>query len=183
MILLLGKSDLAGAIQQRLGEPVVIAGRPDYDFTEQADCDRVVRDYQPRVVVNTVGVNETHDPWTILTTNFVSAAYLTMAFYDSMPSGQIINISSAGIYWVSYPDIPTGRFCYNLSKEALSRFGQHFNRKIVDHDKAITVSTVEIGSFASRFNRKSGRMMPIERAADIVCDCIRDPKTAIAVIK
>ena len=183
MVLLLGRSDLAYAIQQQLKEPLIIVGRPDYDFSSRSDCDRVVRDYRPRVVVNTVAVNENHDPWTVLTTNFVSAAYMTMAFYERMDQGHIINISSAATYWVSYPDIADGRFCYNVSKEALSRFGQHFNRKIVDHDRNVIVSTIELGSFVSKFNRGSGKMMPIERAAAIVCDCIHDPKTSVAVIK
>jgi len=182
MILLLGTSDLAHAIQQQLSEPSIIVGRPTYDFSLQSDCDQAVQDHNPTVVVNTVAVNEHHDAWQILTTNFVSSVYLTLAFYHKMQQGQIINISSTSTYWVSYPNISNQRLCYNISKEALSQFGRHFNRKIVDDNRPVTVSTVELGSFPSRFNGHQGTMS-IEKAAAAVCDCIRDPRTAVSRIK
>lgn len=182
MILLLGTSDLAHAIQQQLSESCIIVGRPTYDFSQQSDCDRVVQDHNPTVVVNTVAVNEHHDAWQIFTTNFVSAAYLTLGFYQKMQQGQIINISSTSTYWVSYPCISTQRLCYNVSKEALSQFARHFNRKIVDDNHPVTVSTVELGSFPSRFNKHQGAMT-IEKAAAVVCDCIRNPRTAVSIIK
>jgi NAD(P)-dependent dehydrogenase (short-subunit alcohol dehydrogenase family) len=182
MILLLGKSDLAHAIQQQLSEPVAIVGRPTYDFVQQDSCNQVVADYNPKIVINTVAVNEHHDTWQVLTTNFVSAAYLTLAFYNKMTEGQIINISSTSTYWVSYAGISTGRLCYNVSKESLSQFGRHFNRKVVDERKSVTVSTVELGSFPSRFNGHRGNMT-VEKAAAVVCDCIRNPRTAVSIIK
>lgn len=182
MILLLGKSDLAHAIQQQLSEPTIIIGRPEYDFSLQEDCDLAVDNHDPTVVVNTVAVNEHSDPWQVLTTNFVSAAYLTLAFYNKMLHGQIINISSTSTYWVSYPGISTGRLCYNISKESLSQFGRHFNRKVVDDSRPVTVSTVELGSFPSRFNGHRGNMT-LEKAASVVCDCIRNPRTAVSIIK
>jgi NAD(P)-dependent dehydrogenase (short-subunit alcohol dehydrogenase family) len=182
MILLLGKSDLAHAIQRQLSNPVVIVGRPEYNLLEQSSCDQLVSAYNPTVVVNTAAANEHQDPWTVLTTNFVSVAYLTLAFYNKMQQGQIINISSTSTYWVSYPGISSGRLCYNLSKESLSQFGRHFNRKIVDDNKSVMVSTVELGSFPSRFNGHKGNMT-IEKAASVVCECICNPRTAVSIIK
>ena len=151
MILILGKGVLASALNSKIANSVLV-GRPEYDFMLQDDCDRLVHDYHPSVVINAVGVNRDKDPWTILTTNYTSAVYLTLQFYNKMPSGQIINISSASAIWPSYPGIDTQRFCYNISKENLSNFSRHFNRKIVDEPKNVTVSTVELGRFSSPMN-------------------------------
>jgi len=182
MILLLGNSDLAHEIQRQLQEFSVIVGRPDYDFSCQESCNRVIQNYQPDVVINTMALNEHHNPWSVLTVNFVSVAYITLGFYDKMTQGHIINISSTSTYWVSYPGIPTGRLVYNISKDSLSQFGKYFNRKIVDQDHNVAVSTIELGAFPSRFNNHQGQMT-LQRAAEVVVDCIYKPRTAISIIK
>ena len=181
MILILGKGDLASAI--KLVRPdAICVGRPEYDLTSQADCDRLIADYSPTVVINTVAVNQTHNAWELLTVNFTAAVYITLGFYEKMTQGQIINISSASTLWVSYPDIPTGRFCYNLSKDALSNFGRHFNRKIVDHSKNIVVSTIEVGKFPSKFNSyQSG--MSIDYVAQQIVDLVNNPKQQVTIVK
>ena len=180
MILILGKGDLAQAINSKLPDSICV-GKPEFDFSQQYDCDRVINMYTPKVVINTVGVNQHQDLWNILTVNYTSAVYLTVGFYDKMPSGQIINISSASALWASYPDIDTGRFIYNISKENLSTFGRHFNRKIVDDNKNVIVTTAEIGKFPSKFNNyKPGTNIGI--VADVIIDLIYKPRQQVTFI-
>ena len=166
MILILGKGVLATALHSKIVNSKMV-GRPDFDFAVQHDCDRLISLYDPTVVINTVAVNQQKDPWTILTTNFTSAVYLTLKFYDKMSQGQIINIGSASSVWPSYPGIDTQRLCYNCTKENLATFGRHFNRKIVDDKKPVTVSTVELKRFASPMNNFH-EGMNIDRAVDAV---------------
>jgi short-subunit dehydrogenase len=180
MILIIGKSDLAQALTTVLDDTVVV-GRPDYDFTNKDDCDRLVNTYTPDVIINTVGCINT-DTWTALTTNYVGVAYLTLEFYERLSKAHIINISSTATYWVSYPNIPTDRFVYNLSKEALSEFGKHMNRKICDDNKNIIVTTIEPGKFNSKFNNYSGGM-PITKVANMIKNVIDNPVTHLSVIK
>lgn len=181
MILILGKSTLAKQLEKILPN-VEIVGRPEYDLAVKADCDRLVADYQPSVVINTQGVFDSDDAWKTLQTNYVGVVYLTMEFYNKMSQGHIINISSAATLWTSYPNITESRLVYNISKEALSSFGRHFNRAIVDQDKPVSVSTIEIGKFNSRINNYSGGMS-IEQAANIVKQCIDHPSVTITVPK
>ena len=181
MIIILGKGDLASAINKLLPDAVRI-GRPEYDFSNRDDCDQLLKHFNPSVVINTVALNEDQDIWDILTVNYVAATYLTLGFYNQMAQGNIINISSAATLWASYPGITTGRLVYNISKESLSSFGRHFNRKIVDDDKDVCVSTVEIGRFASKFNNyKPG--MDILKAAGHIVSLIGNPIQQITVIK
>jgi hypothetical protein len=158
------------------------ANSTEFDLSTQKDCDLIVEKFEPRILINTVAVNQTHNPWDILTVNFTSVAYLTLKFYEKMSQGQIINISSTSTLWTSYPGIDTGRFCYNLSKENLSLFGKHFNRKIVDETKPFVLSTLEIGKFASKFNNfQSG--MPIDEIIKIVDSVVHRPVQQVTVIR
>lgn len=180
LTLIVGKGDLSQAVHKKIPYSVIV-GRPEYDLSQKADCDKLIQDYFPDVVINTVAVNETHSCWDILSTNYVSSVYLTMEWLKKLEQGHIINISSTSTYWTSWPGMIDGRLCYNISKEALSLFGKHVNRKIVDSHQ-ITVSTIELGAFKSKFNNYTGSM-PLERAADIVVDCVNNPMTQISCIK
>lgn len=181
MILILGQSTLANELQTLMPTATVI-GRPKYDFSVQADCNRAIADYNPTVVINTHALNQTHNAWDILTVNYTSIVYLTMGFYEKMNAGHIINISSTCTYWASYPGIDTGRLCYNISKESLSAFGRHFNRATVDHKDKPVISTIELGKFDSKFNNFSGGMT-VNHVATVVKDCIERPVTSISIIK
>ena len=180
MILILGKGDLAQVIQNKLPGSICV-GKPEFDFSQQHECDRLINTYMPSVVINTVGVNQHSDLWNILTVNYTSSVYLTLGFYDKMDRGQIINISSASALWASYPNIDTGRFVYNISKENLSTFGRHFNRKIVDDNKNVIVSTAEIGKFPSKFNNYQPGT-DIGAVADVIVDLISNPRQQITFI-
>jgi short-subunit dehydrogenase len=181
MILIIGKSTLGAAIHRRFPSSIVV-GRPEFDFSIQSDCDRLIQEFEPTIVINTVAVNQNHNPWEILTTNFTSVAYLTLKFYEKIYAGQIINISSTSTYWVSYPGIDTGKLCYNISKENLSMFGRHLNRKIIDSNKQVVVSTLEIGKFSSKFNNFQPGI-DIDQIVDIIEDIISKPKQQISIIK
>jgi NAD(P)-dependent dehydrogenase (short-subunit alcohol dehydrogenase family) len=181
MILILGKSTLAQQLQTIMPEAVVV-GRPEYNLANKTDCDRLITDYDPTVVINTQGALDSDNTWDILQTNYVGVVYLTLGFYNKMAQGQIINISSACTLWTSYPDINQTRLCYNISKEAVSNFGRHFNRCIVDQAKPVAITTIEIGKFNSRINNYSGGMS-IERAGNIVKQCIDNPVVSVTVPK
>lgn len=181
MILILGKGTLAFELHKKNPTSIVV-GRPEFDFATRADCDRLVSQYNPTVLINTVGANQYQDPWTILTTNYTSAVYITMMFYEKMCYGQIINISSASALWPSFPGIDSQRLCYNISKESLSVFGRHFNRKIIDDQKSVTISTVELGKFPSKFNNFQPGM-DLEKAADTINSLIKNPVQQLTVVK
>jgi short-subunit dehydrogenase len=181
MILILGKGTLALALRAALQNSVCV-GRPEFDLGNQQDCDRLINSYDPAVVINTVAVNQHADAWDILTTNYVSAVYLTLGFYNKMTTGQIINISSTSTLWVSYPGIGTGRLIYNISKENLSLFGRHLNRQIVDNNKSLIVSTAEIGHFPSKFNNyKTGG--DLDAIVNVLVDLVNRPKQQVTFIK
>ena len=180
LILILGKGDLAEKVHKMLPGSCMV-GRPEFDLSNKSHCDSLINQFDPTTVINTVAVNEHHDTWNILQTNYVSQVYLTMRWLEKNNPVHIINISSASSYWASWPNINEGRLVYNISKESLSQFGKHVNRMIVDQNTH-TVSTIELGSFASKFNNYTGGMT-LQRAADLVVECVRNPVTAVSCIK
>jgi NAD(P)-dependent dehydrogenase (short-subunit alcohol dehydrogenase family) len=133
------------------------------------------------VVVNTVALNADHNVWDIMTVNTTSMMYLTMLWYNKSSVRHIINVSSTSTYWVSYPGIEDGRFAYNFSKWCVSHFGRELNRKIMDDPQAV-ISTVELGSFASKFNSHAIGRMNLQQAADTVLSVINNPVTAVSRI-
>jgi len=181
MILIIGNSDLGLALAKQLPDAVVV-GRPEYNLLVKEDCDKLITAFNPSVVVNTAALNQTHSEWDILSVNYVSVVYLSMKFYDKMSNGQIINISSTSTYWPSHPGINSGRLAYNISKESVSNFGRHFNRKIVEETKPVVLTTIELGKFNSKFNNYAGGMST-ERAAKLVADCVANPVTHLSVIR
>ena len=181
MILIIGKSTLAGELSTLLPNAVVV-GRPEYDLLTQKSCDQLIDQYTPSLVINTHAVNENHSAWDILTVNYTSIVYLTLGFYEKMGAGHIINISSTSTYWPSHPGINSGRLCYNISKESLSAFGKHINRAIIDQKDKPIISTIELGKFNSKFNKFSGGMS-LSKVANIVKSCIDNPVTAMSIIK
>jgi len=179
MILILGKSTLAYALEKELAN-VKIIGKPEYDFSNQIDCDLVLDRYNPDVIINTFALNQTNNTWNILSTNFVATAYLTHKFYEKLDGKHIINISSASSNWVSFPGIDSGRFFYSLSKECVSNFGKHYNRKINETRKN-TVSTIEIPKFASKFNNFS-KGIELDRVVKTVSSCITNQFTHLTLL-
>ena len=181
MILILGKGTLANIIAE-LFDNCTLAGRPEYDFSTKSDCEKLVNQYNPSVVVNTIGVNKQHDSWDILTTNLVSTTYLTERFYNKMIDGIIINVSSASALWVSYPDINSEKLFYSFSKECLSQFGRHWNRKIIESTKPVRVCTLEIGSFPSNFNGYASGMN-LDKIKNSVKSLIDNPLQHMTIVK
>lgn len=181
MILILGKGSLGSALHAHFDGSTLV-GRPEFDLSTQHGCDSLLGSFDPTIVINTVAVNEAHDPWEIFTTNFTSVVYLTLGFYEKMVTGQIINISSTSTLWTSHPDISTGRLCYNLSKDCVSQFGRHFNRKIVDAGTTVVLTTLEIGKFPSRFNGFQPGM-DIDHVVDIIDGAVKRPVQQLTVIK
>ena len=148
MILILGTGGLAQAIQKHFPDALLL-GRPTYDFSKQADCDRLIDLYpDPKYLINTVGAL-TKDVWTNLTVNFTAPTYIATR-YLSQSQCHIINIGSASAWWPSYPGLAMDRFSYNLAKESLNNFGQHVNRIYVNSNRCLT--TIEPGRFASKMS-------------------------------
>lgn len=181
MILILGKSTIAKALEIALPNTVVV-GKPEYDFSSRYECTRLVKDFTPTIVINTFALGpQVDDAWDQLTVNFTSIVYITNLFYKKLQGAHIINFSSAGSYWSSYPGIEDSKFFYNLSKNCLSKFGKLYNRKIVDEARNI-VTTFEVGKFNSKMNNWSGGMTT-DRVVDVVKDCIDKRYTQVAVIR
>lgn len=181
MILILGKSTIAQALEKALPDCTIV-GKPEYDFSSRYECHRLVLSHTPDVVINTFALSpKVDDAWDHLTVNFTSVVYLTELFYNKLKNAHIINFSSARTYWSSYPGIDTGDFYYNLSKSALSEFGKLYNRKISDNPRN-TVTTFEVGKFNSKMNNFSGGMT-VERVVDTVKDCIDKRYTQIALLR
>jgi short-subunit dehydrogenase len=182
MILILGNGSLAQSLEKILSDTKIV-GRPEYDFSKQQDCDKLVETYSPDVIINTVGII-TENYWETLNTNYVSSVYLTVKFYEKLDCVHIINISSASAFWPSYPGIDNKRFCYNISKEALTSFGRFMNRKIIDDKyKQITVTTIEPGSFSSKLNNFTTGRLTADRVAELIKHVISNPVEQVSLIK
>jgi hypothetical protein len=180
MILILGKGTLAQAVHAKVNNSICV-GRPEYDFSSKTDCDRLIDQYDPLIVVNTVAVNQTNNIWDILVTNYVSSSYITAMFSQKMNNGLIINVSSASTMWVSYPGIDTNRMFYNLSKQSLSDFGRHWQRKTVDDNNGPTLCTIELGKFPSKFNNYQ-EGTDVDIMAGHVVDVINNPKQHVTIV-
>lgn len=155
MILITGKSTLAYELNKHL-QDCIIVGKPEYNFSLQRDCDRLIQDYPtPEIIINTFATIEA-DAWNSLITNYVAPVYLTSKYYDNLLQGHIINISSVSAWWSSFPNISDKRFFYSISKYNLSEFGKQYNRKNIDNDKNVVVSTVEVGKFESKLSQFTG---------------------------
>ena len=186
-ILIIGKSDLAKAIENkhaRIPSPsheCATVGRPEYDFSKQEHCDRVLNDFpSPSVAINTLGTL-TDNYWDSFVSNYVAPAYLTLKYYEQMSEGHIINISSASAWWPSYPGMHHSRFCYSVSKYTLSEFGKHFNRVTIDNDKNVTVTTIEPGAFKSKMSKQTG--FDIGRVVDAIDIVMKTKSQHFSLIK
>ena len=83
MILILGKSTIAKELESALPNSIVV-GKPEYNFSNRHDCNRVVMNYNPDVVINTFALGpQADDVWDQLTVNFTSMVYLTDLFYKN----------------------------------------------------------------------------------------------------
>ena len=154
-MLIVGKGGLAQALQKR-GTDSHLVGRPEFDFSTQHDCDRMVEQYPcPNIVINTLGCI-TNNIWTNLTVNLIAPVYITSR-YLHLADCHIINISSASAWWPSFPDLALQQFSYKMAKESLSQFGRHINRITIDNDSKALVSTLEPGRFKTQMSDFRGR--------------------------
>jgi len=178
MILILGKSTLSYELEQIIPNCVIV-GKPEYDFSKQEDCDRLISNFSPKVVINTVGVMS-DDLWNVLVTNYVGVAYVSLKFYEKIKNLQIINISSASTHWVSYPDINTSRLCYNISKESLTNFGSHMIRKTANN-LDFKITTIEPGKFSSKMNNHTPGALTAAKVAEIIKFTIQSSISRISI--
>jgi hypothetical protein len=182
MILIIGKSSLANVLVERFGtDQCTVVGRPEYDFSQQADCDRLLENYPaPKIIINTVG-GITDDYWNNMIINFVSPGYITLKYADTLTSGHIINIGSASAWWPSWPELPFKRLTYNVSKENLARFNVHVNRIRCDNNKDLNISIVEPGRFQGKMSNWQG--MPINDVVDCIDYVIKTKVQQVSVVK
>jgi len=98
MILILGKSTIAKELESVLPNCIVV-GKPEYNFANRYECERLVSDYTPDIIINTFALGpQVDDAWDQLTVNFTSMIYITDLFYKKLQGAHIINFSSAGTY-------------------------------------------------------------------------------------
>jgi len=179
MILVTGKSALSEHISQRFDD-VIVVGKPEYDFSKQQDCDKLLNDFpNPDIIINTFAKNLSNS-WNTLTTNYVATVYLTVEYYKQLSHGQIINISSMSSWWPSYPGMPFEKFYYGISKLNLSDFGKNFNRIIVDDVKDVIISTIEPGRFKSPMSNYSGT--EVKKIVDLIEFAIINQVTHLSLV-
>ena len=166
-LLIVGKSTL-GLVLASLCEEydTTIVGRPEYDLSQQQDCDRLIAEHEADIIVITHGYLG-DNTWNSMMVNFVSPSYLTSNFYAKMNKGQIIIVSSASTQWVSYPGITLGRMMYGVAKEAISNFARHFTRKQYDQQDKVFVQCFEPSRFPSKMNNFMQGAVPIDVAKDL----------------
>ena len=180
MILILGKGTLGQALVADLPDSQAV-GRPEYDFSKQKDCDRLVDQYAPDILINTVGMMS-DDIWEILITNYVSTVYISMSFYEKIKNLHIINVSSACRYWVSYPGIENQRLIYNVSKEAVSNFGMHMTRQTIDQS-GFLISTIEPIQFPSKINNFAPGKISVHDVVEAIQSVISQRLTHCSLTK
>lgn len=171
-ILIVGKSDLARALKPLCySHLVTTVGRPDYDLTKQADCDEIIQQYNPDCVVLTQGVLG-GDTWNQITVNYTSTVYLIEGFYRKMSRGQIIAVSSATVNWQSWPGISFERMTYSATKEALSNYCMHLNRKNIpaENEKPVSIQVYEPNAFASRMSNSAESINSVAKELRMLID-------------
>lgn len=154
-ILVIGKSTLASKLKEKFTEiDFTIVGRPEYDISSQDTCDRIVKDFDHDTIILSQAVFD-GGVWEQLTVNTVSLVYLATKFYEKLSKGQIICVSSASAVWPSWPGVDIKRLVYGLSKETISNFTKHMQRKIYDTEKPVAIQCYEPCRFPSKINNYS----------------------------
>ena len=154
-ILVVGKSTLSQHLRAVCQDFIYTeVGKPDFDISTKINCDNLVDSYNPDILLLTQGVFG-GDVWSQITVNSVSLIYLATQFYQKMNKGQIICVSSASAIWPSWPDISIERMVYGLSKQTVSNFCEHMQRKNYTVGKSVAVQCYEPCRFKSKMNNFS----------------------------
>lgn len=145
---LIGHSTLSRELATRLSDAVIV-GRPQYDLSDQVNCDQLIKDHaMAHTVIYTAAV-QSDRIWDSSIVNFVTPMYLSLRWLEQNPAVHVILISSASAWWPSYPGLSTDRFVYKFSKRCISEFVQHVNRCRIDSTDTAVISVIEPGSFQS----------------------------------
>lgn len=151
-VLFIGDSTLANKFQIANQDiDCTIVGKPKYDLSIQEHCDEIIATFDHERIVLTQGLFN-DQIWDQLVVNTVSVVYLATKFYEKLSKGQIICVSSASAIWPSWPNIENHRLIYGLSKETVSNFTKHMQRKIYETEKPISIQCYEPCRFASKIN-------------------------------
>ena len=151
-ILTVGKSTLSKNLKPICNDYEYIeVGRPEYDLSQRDHCDALVEKYDPDILLLTQGIFE-GDVWDQLVVNSASMVYLATQFYNKMHKGQIICVSSASAIWPSWPNVAIERLVYGLSKQTVSHFCEHMQRRNYTVGKPVAVQCYEPCRFESKIN-------------------------------
>jgi len=178
-ILIVGKSALGNELLKLCSDhTTTIVGKPEFDLSTKKDCNRLINDFSPDCVILTHGTM-CEDSWEQLTTNSTSTIYLIEGFFRKMVTGQIICVSSASVNWQSWPGISFKRMTYAVSKEAVSNYCAHLNRKNIPNDSTsvpISIQVYEPNSFKSKMNNST---LPVSVPAKELRYLIDNPRVSL----
>jgi len=177
-ILVVANSSLGKALVPFCKEhEVLVVSRADYNISKQSECDKLVQDYKDVDCVVLTQGNMDVDVWNSISVNYTSMVYLITKFYDTMPKGQIIAISSASVNWQSWPGINMSRMVYASTKTALSDFCDNLNRKNIpgEEEKPISIQVFEPNIFASKINNYKSDTS-VEEVAQELYSMIKNPR-------
>jgi NAD(P)-dependent dehydrogenase (short-subunit alcohol dehydrogenase family) len=153
-IALVGRSDLTDAFSAAHPEHEYIRlQRPQYDVTQQADCDAMLPEIEPADIVIVSPGLVTGDAWSSWLTNAVGPCYLLQRMDQTFQNKHFIVVSSGAAHWTSWPGIPDQRLVYNCAKSALS----HFADALYQSGRAQNrITAFEPGKFQTRMSGHKG---------------------------
>ena len=86
----------------------------------------LINEYTPDIFINNAGVLD-HEFHKTFDTNVMAAGDLLQAFYNKMPTGDIINVTSIAANKVGWDGMPDMRVWYLASKRALKELSRNLN--------------------------------------------------------
>lgn len=153
-IALVGRSDLTDAFSAAHPEHQYIRlQRPEYDITQQADCDAMLPKIDPADVVIVSPGQMRGDAWSSWLINAVGPCYLLQHMDEMYKNKHFIMVSSAAAHWTSWPGIDAERLVYNCAKSSLSHFADALYQSGHARNR---ITAFEPGKFQTRMSGHEG---------------------------
>jgi len=110
------------------------------DITDSIFRNMIIEKYVPDVFINNAGVGGNAKFDTLYRTNIEAAGSLLLNFYNKMPKGHIINLSSWNANITGGPNTGVGELCYKASKAFIKNLSNNLSNK---KTKPVIITSLE----------------------------------------